>query len=155
MAVCQSFEASAHDVMVVWEITQSDYQELGLEDLRAIADKLRNVTLGGAARKLALADDLGENHAEALERGRAARNWLAHESTLMVAEKGDLSDDFVSHLTQFRQHIKYLCHADAQLSAASYEIQEREAVSAESRESYARRIEAWVLKPIWSCLESA
>ena len=155
MAVCQNFEACAHHVMVVWEITHSDNRELGFEELRSIALALRNVTLGGATRTLARAGDLGANHAELFERGRAARNWLAHESTLRIDEKGSLRDDFVSHLTQFRLHIRYLCQVDAVLAGASYEIQEREAVRPETLDSYARGLEAWVLEPIGPWLESA
>ena len=155
IAVCQNFEACAHHGMVVWEITQNNNRQLEFDELRSIALALRNVALGGATRRLSDADDFGADHAEVLERGRIARNWLAHESTILIDVKGDIRDDFVSHLREFREHVKYLCDADATLAAASYEIQDRELVRTESQESYARRVEAWVLEPIWPWLESA
>ena len=155
MAVCQNLEGCAHHVMVVWEITKEENRVLGVDELRAVATRLKDVPLGRTSRKLRTSVDFGAEGAEVLEQGRIARNWLAHESTLIIDEQGDMRDNkFMPHITEFGKHVRCLCKADSMLAIASYEIQEREPISSGFGELYARRVETWVLDPISSLLAS-
>jgi len=113
--------------------------------MRSVADGLRHESLGSSIRRLRASGDFGEK-GNALEVGRAARNWLAHEACDVI-QVGFGMQMLLQRIREFHARLKALCEADRLLSVASYEICEKEPGSAGS-DRYASQLERWVFAPI-------
>lgn len=75
LAVCQDIEDCAHHVMLTWAVTDAMTQGTeNRDELRELALRLKDVTLGGSIRRLSAATDFSSVHVEVIDAGREARN---------------------------------------------------------------------------------
>lgn len=156
LAVCQHFEDCVRHVAAVYAITDEiswdDAPDTThpheLDRLRAIARRLGAATLGQCLRGLGGSADFGIDRFSLVDRGRAARNWLAHEAASIVDSAHDSFDEFIHQVCALRNHVAALCLADAIVSVASHEICEREPAPRPYADSYAERLQNWILTPL-------
>jgi Protein of unknown function (DUF4238) len=146
IAVCQHLEDCASHVSVTYAVT--DLIMEGENDSDRLAEVARNAgraRFGGHIKRLASIPDLTQNR-NALEVGREARNWLAHEAADVI-HVGYSVAGLTDRMREFHRRIRELCEADEVLSIASYEICEREPAGYLASE-YASRLSEWVFAPI-------
>ncbi|MGH8512172.1 MAG: hypothetical protein ACREUD_01480 [Gammaproteobacteria bacterium] len=116
-----------------------------LEDFTAFAKAIRDPLLGPAFREMrGLPTDFRDQDIAVLERGRLARNYIAHEASLPGGLWHISADEIEKHVDSLRVQVILLATADNLVSAWAYQIEEREPFLPGIHRDYERRVLRWV-----------
>lgn len=115
-----------------------------LDAFQQFAQALKDKQLGSTLRDLGARTGYREEDMATLEKGRLARNYIAHEAAAL----GHLSSIGVAQLdaacAKLDQCVEDLAQADNLVSRSVYEIEEKEPAPAFIQTEYAKRVHDWV-----------
>ena len=152
LAISQHFESScryilgATELIVAWDAGEID--DLHKDHVAFLAKALRHRALNGIVKKLNMLGQVSDDELEILECGRVARNYIAHEVTLVVTQYPDFDDEFEKKIEEFKAHLRNLVTADNEVSAWSYEAEERVQRPYTVFTTYPQTSFEWVMEPL-------
>lgn len=116
-----------------------------IEDFTAFARAIRDPLLGPAVREMrGLPTDFRDQDIEVLDRGRLARNYIAHEASLPGGLWDISAEEIKKHVASLRAQVVLLASADNLVSAWVYQIEGREPFLPGIHREYERRVLRWV-----------
>lgn len=146
--IASNFEKKCLWVLRITKYADRYEKNPDLDDFQRFAQALRDKLLGPSIRDLRSFQGYTDRHFEILEKGRDARNYIAHEAAAL----GHLSDIRVAQLEAavvgLQQAIDNLVPADNLVSKWVYEIEEKESAPTHIQREYSDRVREWVFASV-------
>ncbi len=149
LTIAQHFERACRYVLSVSEVDLLEGDKLGDSDVvRDLFTSMCRHHLGKMVWRMKHpALGFREEELEILEKGREARNYIAHESASDIEVYVETDAELLERLNVYSNHVRLLIAADNEVSAWEYEICERQ-----SRPGYYERYPKiafdWVTAPL-------
>ncbi len=142
VAIGQEMEDLAKHVGVVTAVTEERRRESQGDPM--LAERTMNKRLARLIEVLEQAGDFGDDTVD-LDRGRLARNWIAHESCLQLPLARSV-DALAPRLRRFVTELRVLVRANHLLAIASFEIAERKPAPFRGG-AYCQAMFEWAFEP--------
>ena len=148
LSVAQHFEGTCRHILSLCEVDNSSV-DASLDAVSTLFDSMRKRQLGQIVWRLRFPSfNFSDDEIGLLEKGREARNYVAHESATTVSEYIESKEELFDRISVFNGHLKNLIAADNEVSAWAYEALESQIRPVEHYCQFPERAFSWVTGPL-------
>ncbi len=153
LAIAQHLEEGCRRILRVAEIIEKYESRKALEELHEdvihdLAEAMRKRCLGKVVRELDRLGQITESELAILDRGRVARNYIAHNSAILVLGYPQNQAELRREFETYERNVMDLIEADNEVSAWGYEMQELEKRPHVIFSTYPAKALEWVVAPM-------